>query len=658
MNPASRSRRIAGALALIVTTASGAVAQPSSILAPYVLFAQDSIHMRTAIIDDGDVGVNKGLLYLRGSISGSRSDFAADVVHMDASTDCEDLFVNAQVGVAGSCTKSGGVPNPIIADLLTACAFPKPFPACNPSKPILVDHGQTTALVPGVYGDLRVEGGGAGPAVLRLNGNYVFCNVRASRNARILFDGPSTVDVGGSSRVSNSTDVGPGTGAGAPAPGEIKWFVQGSQMRFARKGNIALYACAPNAKLVIGSGTALAGRYAARSIRLKKSTIRFTPPVPGVCGDTVISPGEQCETTADCGGNGTCMNCQCVTATTTPTTSTTTTTLAPCMDDDDCNMGSPDGGFVCENGHCVPPCMDDDDCNMGSPAGGFVCEDGHCVPRCDDDEDCTGDEVCDDGHCVTTTTTTTHLPTTSTVTTTTTGQTTTTLKQCTTTDDCPIGVCRDGFCVPECQEDDDCTGSPAGSFVCRNGRCVPGGENCTDCIDNDGDGLIDFEDPDCCDPQAGQQFPMTLKKGRIRSRANAQKLLRLNGVLATSGLGARINPLTQSVTIQILDGEQELLCANIPAGSFVKKRKAFRYSRKRTPAPMGRNIDRIVIKVTKSGQVRYKVKGKRTELGVPPTGQLLLSVGFSQAGTPVEQNSCSQALLVFRQGKRGQLRFP
>jgi hypothetical protein len=328
------------------------------------------------------------------------------------------------------------------------------------------------------------------------------------------------------------------------------------------------------------------------------------------------------------------------------------------MDDDDCHTGSPDGGFVCQDGHCVPPCMDDDDCDMGSPAGGFVCDDGHCVPRCHDNSDCPEGEVCVDGHCVTTTTTTTlHGSTTTSVATTST--TTTTLHGCTTTDDCPVGVCRDGFCVPECQEDDDCTGSPAGAFVCRDGRCVPAGENCNDCIDNDGDGLVDFLDPDCCDPAAGQQFDMNLKKGRIRMRSSAGGLLRLKGLLAESGLGPKIDPLTQSLTIQIVDGDQQVLCANIPAGSFTKKHKAFRFSRKRTQVSTGKNLDRIFIKVTKSGRVRYKLRGKRTELTTPTTGQLTLSLGFSRAGTPASQNVCSQSVRVFRAGKKtGQLNYP
>src|SRR6185503_18907722 len=201
-----------------------------------------------------------------------------------------------------------------------------------------------------------------------------------------------------------------------------------------------------------------------------------------------------------------------------------------CDDDEDCNQGSPDGTFVCENGHCVPGCDDDDDCNQGSPDGVFVCENGHCVPASS------------------TTTTTTTTPGSS--------STSTTLRPCTTTDDCPTGVCKNGVCVPECQTDIDCKGSPGGSFVCIDQRCVPR-ELCDDCRDNDGDGLTDFEDPDCCSKQTGQLFDMDFRKGRLRAHSSSQSTLRLKGTIAR-GLGSKMDPTAQQVGIQIrnqADGE-------------------------------------------------------------------------------------------------------
>jgi hypothetical protein len=622
--------------ALVVLGAPVAGAQPSTQWSTYVLFAQDNIRIRTATIADGDVGVNDGLLYMRGTIAAPKSDFVANIVHQDSSTDCEDLFANAIVGTATSCartpcpsgpgcTDGGLVAHPLVADIRTACGFTPPADvgcSSDPADDVLVDHNQTTTLDPSKrYHNVIVEGGGAGPAVLKLTGDYHFCNLKVGRNGSVLFGGPSSVTIAGMVRVSNATEIGPETTA-LPA-GAIHWYVTGSQARFSRHGNVSLYVCAPDAKMIIGGDTTLTGRFAARSIRMKKSTITFAPPVPGVCGDGIVSPGE-CETSADCSGGLACVACVCGGVTTTTGGSSTTTTT-------------------------LPECTDDADCNQGSAGGGFVCVDGHCVPSSS-----------------TTTTTTTPTATTGQSTTTTPSASTssTTLHPCSSTADCPQGVCHDGVCVPECQTDADCAASsPSGGFVCMDGRCVPpGGEICGNCIDDDGDGLVDFEDPDCCAAQAGQLFQMDLRHARLRPRrATGRTLLRVKSALARSGLAGRIDPLAQQVGIQIRSADRgELLCASIPAGKFLKRKKGYVFSQKRTPLPpeLGRNLNRVRIKPLKSGVVAFRMKGRQALLATPAEGTLQISVGFMRPGTPSSQNVCSQAVRLFRGGKKGQLAFP
>jgi hypothetical protein len=136
----------------------------------------------------------------------------------------------------------------------------------------------------------------------------------------------------------------------------------------------------------------------------------------------------------------------------------------------------------------------------------------------------------------------------------------------------------------------------------------------------------------------------------------------LKGALARTGLGGKIDPSDEQVLVQIRNQEtgDEIACAALPAGSFVRKKKhAFRFSSKRTPLPVevGRNIDRVVIKVLKSGQVRFRVKGKRAALTTPAEGQLMITVGFTRPGTTASQNACSQATRLFRRSKHG-VTFP
>jgi hypothetical protein len=221
-------------------------------------------------------------------------------------------------------------------------------------------------------------------------------------------------------------------------------------------------------------------------------------------------------------------------------------------------------------------------------------------------------------------------------------------------------VCREGVCVPECEDDADCpVDSTGGAFVCIDGRCV--NEICGDCVDNDKDGYVDFEDADCCDPNAGQLYAMEIRKGRIRPRSAAQARLRLKGLLATGGLGNRIDPPAQRVSLQITSAESgQVLCARIPAGKFLKKRKAFRFSRKvaNLPVELARNLDKLVIKVRKNGQVAYKVRAKRAELSAPPQGTVRITIGFAPEPANRDANVCSQAVRVFRGGKKGQVSFP
>jgi len=630
--------------ALLVPTLLGvflrdpsASAQPNTSLASYVLFADTSLRIRSATIQSGNVGVNNGLLNLTRTVVAPSSEFVADFANLETNTVCKTVYANTLTNPGAGCPRTvGAVPRPLIPNLASACAFPPPI-ACNPAlPPLIVSHNQLLELKPtpanpnNVYGDLVVQGGGAGAATLKLAGDYTFCNIRVGRNGNILFTGPSTVRVQGSVRFSNASAIGPNPGSGAPLPGEIRWFVQGSQVHMSRKGDIAFHLCAPNGRLSVGSGVGIRGHYVASTIRVRKGKVDFTPPVPGVCGDTVVSPGEQCEQDADCPG-GSCVACSCGPTTTTTTSTTTTTTLPrPCETDEDCDSSS--GVFICEDGHCVPGCDDDEDCRAASPTGAFVCEDGRCVPG-------------------STTTTTTSVPG---------STTTTTLRPCTTDDDCPIGVCREGFCVPECEDDEDCReASPTGAFVCLDGRCVQ--EVCGDCVDNDRDGSIDFEDPDCCDANAGQLYAMDIQKGRIRPRGGSQARLRLKGLLASGGIASRIDPVSQRVSIQIRSLDTgEVLCARIPAGKFVKKRKTFRFRRKKAQVPveLARNLDRVVIKLRRNGQMAYKVRGKRTELTTPPEGTLRITVGFSPSESTPDANVCSQAVRVFRGGKKGQVRFP
>src|SRR5207253_10281256 len=85
-----------------------------------------------------------------------------------------------------------------------------------------------------------------------------------------------------------------------------------------------------------------------------------------------------------------------------------------------------------------------------------------------------------------------------------------------------------------------------------------------------GDGLTDFEDPDCCPQQ--QSFIMAVTRGRLRPHGSRTKFF-MRSLLASAGL-ENVNPLKQDVFIQIRQPNgPELLCARAPATKFMHMHK-------------------------------------------------------------------------------------
>lgn len=257
--------------------------------------------------------------------------------------------------------------------------------------------------------------------------------------------------------------------------------------------------------------------------------------------------------------------------------------------------------------------------------------------------------------------------------------TTTTTTTSTSTSSTVPPVCGNGLLEfgEECDGDDfgglTCDdASPLGAFVgsagggfltCRSdctidaSTCVV--EICGNCVDDDGNGLTDFEDAACC---AGEQrFAQILKKGRLKPNKKGGTKLKLKAMLAARGLGG-IDPTRQDVYVQVRESSGDsLLCAKVPASSFrqknvSKKKRVFRFRDKRAIVTTASGLQRVSVRVDREGGVRFRASGKRTALVLPEAGPLEITVAF-QAIDGAEQQ-CSAAVRAFRTGKRAGLRFP
>jgi hypothetical protein len=206
--------------------------------------------------------------------------------------------------------------------------------------------------------------------------------------------------------------------------------------------------------------------------------------------------------------------------------------------------------------------------------------------------------------------------------------------QCVTDADCADGeICRENG---KCHK----------AKPCKKHDCEPEPQEfCGDCVDNDGNGLVDFEDPACC--SAGRSFVMALRTGRMIPRGDACKV-KLSGALAGT---ASVNPQMQDVQVQIRpQGGDDVFCASIPAGHFARRGRTFGYRAGRYPLSSAKGIDKLVIKRLRKGGLRFRLKGRQVQMRELLTGPINLTLGFVSTDGA---NSCSTLTNSFRRAARG-----
>src|SRR5437773_2581388 len=187
------------------------------------------------------------------------------------------------------------------------------------------------------------------------------------------------------------------------------------------------------------------------------------------------------------------------------------------------------------------------------------------------------------------------------------------------------------------------------------GPVPPPREICGNCIDDDGNGLTDFEDPACC--MQSQAFTMTVTRGLLRPRG-ATTRLKLKSLLAKVGL-ADVNPLKQDVFVQIRPaGGTAVLCAKAPTDKFMKMHGAFKFWDRHHRVASAKGISDIRVKVRRDGSVRFSAVGKRVKFSTPQAGTLQVTVGFRDPATAEAGNRCSTQTQAFRTGRQGQLLAP
>lgn len=170
-----------------------------------------------------------------------------------------------------SCATVNGQCSPDFGDLYTACGFPVPFPACDITKPVLVQKDQDCLiatdvipgnqrcdLAPGTYGAVTMNNDGA--IQFTGGGTFNFCSLTGGQRVNITADAPVVLNIApGEFNIKDAANVGPGAGQNC---GQITVNVQGvSAISFGRDSNINGFFCGPESELRLGHNNNLTGRF-------------------------------------------------------------------------------------------------------------------------------------------------------------------------------------------------------------------------------------------------------------------------------------------------------------------------------------------------------------------------------------------------------------
>jgi hypothetical protein len=176
------------------------------------------------------------------------------------------------------------------------------------------------------------------------------------------------------------------------------------------------------------------------------------------------------------------------------------------------------------------------------------------------------------------------------------------------------------------------------------------GESCGNCADDDGNGVVDFEEAVCC-PDAGVHA-LTVRKARL-ARHGAAATVAVDATVAGTAL-ADVVP-GHDVFVQLgLDGGPTLFCARIPADRFVLRHRKAVFTDRRRAVGDAAGLTDVVLR-TAHGGLLVHVAGRRAQLVLPSPSALRLVVAFHD---PAGADRCARTVQAFKRTRRKGLRAP
>jgi hypothetical protein len=213
---------------------------------------------------NGRVRVGQGVFMSDGT------SLYGDVVDIKTGANLAHVFATTTVRIQPGAVIRDGIDPIVLPAVEPFCTVPTFF--CG-TQLVTIHPAQTSdPLPPGVYGTVRV----LKAATLRLaGGDYAFCDVKMSRDARIEAEGSVVMNVSGNMQIGRGSYFGPTGGA----PGIVA-VVAGKRVKVGRSAVTNAEFTAPLAKVSFGTGARFDGCYCATEAKVDRQVALTCPASP------------------------------------------------------------------------------------------------------------------------------------------------------------------------------------------------------------------------------------------------------------------------------------------------------------------------------------------------------------------------------------------
>jgi Thrombospondin type 3 repeat len=181
-------------------------------------------------------------------------------------------------------------------------------------------------------------------------------------------------------------------------------------------------------------------------------------------------------------------------------------------------------------------------------------------------------------------------------------------------------------------------------------------EHCGNCVDDDGDGLVDFDDPDCCGAGTSALDPA---RALLAGRADGTSAVTFTGRLAAGSLPP-VGSQLRDVYVQLHDEQSgATFCAMLPADGFHRHdpRLDLTFADARRAMSSALGIQQLKLRERRE-DVRFALRGRQVPLFPLAPGPLRMTLAFHVPSTRFSTTECHSASVATRPRGASAVRYP